>query len=434
VKQFLAALHAGDATRVRELLAANADLRAAINDPVSWFDSPPVCRAAKNIPLLGVLLEYGAEINRKSSWWAGGFGILDAPLTREEAAPLIARGAVVDVWAAANLGMLDRLHELVERDPSLVHAKGGDGKRPLHWAHTVEVAQYLIDHGADLDARDVDHESTAAQYLARESPDVVRLLVDRGAWFDIFVAVALRDRGLVERCLREDSKALDHRIGRGIYQVAHNGKAAATREQIGDRRGDIFRWVFAPNRNAIDVASMLGFDDMVELLLSRATPTQRLLHACVRADRAAAEAIAADNPGIVSRLDVGEHRLMCDAAYDNNDARVALMLDLGFDPLARGHEQWEPIRWAAFHGNAAMVRRLLAHNPPLGVKDLTYGGPPMGQCVYGSLHGWSRGKGDYPATVKLLIEAGDPVDESWLPTGREDVDEVIRAFLERRRS
>ena len=251
VKAFIAALHQGNAVRVRELLAENADVRAVINDPISWFDSPPVCRASKNLPLLDVLLEYGADINRKSSWWAGGFGILDTQLTREEAAPLIARGAIVDVWAAANLGMIDRLRELVERDPSLVHARGGDGKTPLHngktplhWAHSVDVAQYLIDRGADLDARDIDHESTAAQYLARESPDVVRLLVDRGAWFDIFIAVALRDRALVARCLRDDPDALDHRIGRGKYRVIDNGRKPKTRAEIGAQRGDTYRWVF----------------------------------------------------------------------------------------------------------------------------------------------------------------------------------------------
>src|SRR5262245_53132598 len=100
--------------------------------------------------------------------------------------------------------MLDRLRELIGRDPSLVHARGGDGKTPLHCATTVEIAQYLLDHGADFNARDVDHESTPAQYLVREAPEVARLLVDRGAWFDIFLAVGLRDAALVERCLRED--------------------------------------------------------------------------------------------------------------------------------------------------------------------------------------------------------------------------------------
>ena len=66
-------------------------------------------------------------------------------------------------------------------------------KTALHCARTVEIAGHLLDHGADIDARDVDHESTAAQVLVRDAPEVVRLLVDRGAWFDIFIAVGLRD-------------------------------------------------------------------------------------------------------------------------------------------------------------------------------------------------------------------------------------------------
>src|SRR5262245_9756423 len=105
VEQFVGALHEGDVTRVRELLARHADVRAAINDPISYFDSRPIARAVKHLPLLDVLLEYGADINRKSAWWAGGFGLLEYDCTPAEAAPLIARGAVVDVFGAANLGM-----------------------------------------------------------------------------------------------------------------------------------------------------------------------------------------------------------------------------------------------------------------------------------------------------------------------------------------
>ena len=74
----------------------------------------------KNLPVLDVLLEYGADLNLKSEWWAGPFGILESDITPEEAAPLIARGATVDIFAAAHLGMADRVRELVEADPSLV--------------------------------------------------------------------------------------------------------------------------------------------------------------------------------------------------------------------------------------------------------------------------------------------------------------------------
>jgi hypothetical protein len=432
VEQFVIALHHGDVEAVRALLEESGDVRAAVNEPISYFNSRPVARATKNLPLLDVLLAYGADLNLKSTWWAGGFGLMESDCTPEEAAPLIARGAIVDVFAAANLGMFDRLRELVERDPSLVHARGGDGKTPLHCARTVEIAQYLVDRGAHIDARDVDHESTPAQYLVREAPEVTRLLIDRGAWFDIFIAVGLRDAALVERCLRDDPEALHHRTWHGKYQVAHDGKRPATPEEIGDRRGDVYRWVFGHNVSALDVANALGYEDILQLLLRHASPAQRLLAACAKADRAAAEAIVAAQPDAVASLTPDDMRLIAHAAHADDAAAVALMLDLGFDPLARGVDEWEPIRWGAFHGNAAIVRLLLSHNPPIGVPDQTYGGTPLQQCLYGSLHGWQCGTGDFATTVRLLLDAGERPEPTVVPVGRDDVDAVLREYFEGR--
>lgn len=429
LERFVEALHHENVDQVRELLATYPDVRAAINDPISYFQSRPVARATRNLPLLDVLLEYGADLNLKSSWWAGGFGLLEHDITPAEAAPLMARGAVVDVFAAAHLGMFDRLRELVERDPSLVRARGGDGKTALHCATTVAIARYLIDNGAGIEARDVDHESTPVQYLVREAPDVARFLVERGARADIFIAVGLRDRALVERCLREDADSLSYRTWHGKYTVAHDGKQAATAAEIGDRRGDIYRWVFGHNMSAIDVARDLDDHDIERLLLSHATPAQRLLAACSSADHAVAEAIVAGYPGIVATLSPDDQRLIADKAHANDAAAVGLMLDVGFDPLARGVDKWEPIRWAAFHGNAEMIKRLLAYSPPINVPDPSYGGTLLGACIYGSVHGWHSKTGDFATTARLLIEAGERVDRSRLPTGRDDVDNVLKKYL-----
>jgi len=434
VEQFLAALNAGDIERVRALLEQHAEVRAVLNEPISYFNSRPVARAKKNLPLLDVLLAFGADLNLKSTWWAGGFGLLEYDCTPEEARPLIERGAVVDVFAAAHLGMFHRVSELVDRDPGLVHARGGDGKTALHCATTSEIAAYLLEHGAAIDVRDVDHESTPAQYLVRSAPDVVRLLVDRGAWYDIFIAIGLRDPAMVEQCLRTDAEALDHRTGQGKYSVAHNNGRPAAREEIGDRRGDIYRWVFDHQISVVQAAERLGYEDMVELLLRHASLPQRLLAACARADRAEAEALVKAHPELVRSLSARQMRLLVDRAYSNDTAAVLLMLDLGFDPLVRGVEHWEPIRWAAFHGNADLVRRLLMHRPPIGLPDATYGGTTLGQCLYGSLHGWMVATGDFATTVRLLLEAGEPLDPTMVPTGRDDVDVVLREYLARQRA
>src|SRR6185436_15224391 len=182
---FKKAFEEDDAVLVRKLLARFPDFKSKINDPVAAFDAPIITRV-RSRGMLDVLLEAGADINAKSRWWAGGFGLLDSA-EPDLAKYAIQRGAVVDVHAAARLGMMDRLRELITAQPALVNARGGDGQTPLHFAGTVEVAAYLVDRGANIDARDVDHESTPAQYMVRDRQKVARYLVQRGCKTDILM-------------------------------------------------------------------------------------------------------------------------------------------------------------------------------------------------------------------------------------------------------
>lgn len=73
--------------------------------------------------MIDLLLSSGADINGRSHWWAGGFGVLDDG--RGLADFLIARGARIDAHAASRLGMLDKLCELVAADPGVVAVRGG---------------------------------------------------------------------------------------------------------------------------------------------------------------------------------------------------------------------------------------------------------------------------------------------------------------------
>jgi ankyrin repeat protein len=184
--------------------------------------------------------------------------------------------------------------------------------------------------------------------------------------------------------------------------------------------------VFGHNLSAIDAAAQLGYDDIVALLLARASPVQRLLAACVRADRSAAEAILSTHPDLIARLTADQKRLIADRAHANDTASVALMLDLGFDPHVPGVDDAEAIRWAAFQGNAEMTRRLLAHDPPIGVRDRRYNGTLLGWCIYGAVHGWRRTTGDFATTARLLLDAGEQADPSAAPTGRADLDAALR--------
>src|SRR5689334_23351457 len=164
-----AAVRASDAARAARVLQEHPDLRAQINEPMLDYGGMQALLAAvqrTDRKTIDVLLHAGADINARSRSWSGGIGVLDecAP---ELAEFLIERGAIVDAHSAARLGLLEKLQELVTEDPDVVHARGWNGQTPLHFASTVEIAEYLLEHGAEIDARDLQHESTPAQHMLR---------------------------------------------------------------------------------------------------------------------------------------------------------------------------------------------------------------------------------------------------------------------------
>jgi ankyrin repeat protein len=151
-----------DANAVRTLFESHPELRKRINEPLFAFDSPAIVAFAKDSAMVDVLLDFGADPNRRSDWWAGGFHALYSA-TGAAADRLIAAGAIPDACAAAHLDRPDLLARMIADNPARVHERGGDGQTPLHFATSRAVIDLLLAAGADIDARDVDHRSTAAE-------------------------------------------------------------------------------------------------------------------------------------------------------------------------------------------------------------------------------------------------------------------------------
>ncbi len=143
---------------------------------VIFLNSPftPLTLCLRSKPLLKIIPDFPQAIAQS---WADGFAAdsVPSPIARF----LVDRGAKLSVHAAAGFGFTDILANLLDKNPELVKAKGGDGCTPLHFAHDVATAQLLLDHGADLDARDDDHNSTPAQWRIPQSPELSRFLLDR---------------------------------------------------------------------------------------------------------------------------------------------------------------------------------------------------------------------------------------------------------------
>lgn len=425
VAALVAAVNDADAESVRALIETHPELASRLDDalPGFHFGATPLLAAlpSGNRELIDVLLRAGANIDQKSHWWAGGFGVLDNDGALAEF--LIERGATVDVHAAVRLGMRERLERLLAAEPGLVHARGGDGQTPLHVAQTVDMARYLLERGAEIDARDVDHESTPAQYMVRDRQDVARFLVASGCRTDILMAAALGELALVRRHLDADPASIRTRVSERHFPKInpHAG-------------GTIYMWTLGGHKTAHAIAREFGHEDVFHLLVERSPAELLLSVACEVGDESLLRRLLAEHPDLPAALTDDDRRKLADAAHDNNTKAVRLMLAAGWPAGVRGNNGSTALHWAAFHGNVEMIREILRHGPALDARDREFNGTPLGWAIYGSEQGWHRRTGDYAATVTALLDAG-----AKSPELTEDLDasdavlEVLRRHAVERR-
>jgi len=422
VETLVAAVTSDDVAAATECLKRHPELRSRLDDPLPGlpFDSTVLLAAVwrRNIPMIELLLAHGANINQRSHWWAGGFGVLDDDHGLADF--LIERGANVDIYAASRLGRLDTIRLLLDEDRSGVHARGGDGQTPLHVAANAEVAALLVDAGADINARDIDHESTPAQYAIRERQDVARYLVARGCATDLLMACALGDLDLVRKHLDTAPQSIAMTVSPDDFPMS-NPRAG----------GSIYIWTLGGNKGAHVIAREFGHEDVFRLLMERSPHELAVAAASEVGDEARVRVLLNTrtidpmqlNPRLVKRA--------VDAAERNDGSAVRRLLLAGWPVNAIGKHGATALHFGAWHGNSELVRETLAHGPSLETRDRDFNMTPLGWAFHGSLHGSNRDRGNYAAVVEALLSAGAVV-----PGGADAVNasETVRQVLGRWRS
>jgi ankyrin repeat protein/catechol 2,3-dioxygenase-like lactoylglutathione lyase family enzyme len=154
-------------------------------------------------------------------------------------------------FAACDAGDLDALRALLASEPSLAreHVQGTTG---LHRAlKHVDAVRLLLEHGADVNARDAGDNATPLHFAGALGADVVRVLLDagadangygdlhelevigwatcfgptisrdvvdllvaRGAKHHVFSAIACQDLALISRVVEENPDAITRRLSR----------------------------------------------------------------------------------------------------------------------------------------------------------------------------------------------------------------------------
>jgi ankyrin repeat protein len=186
--------------------------------------------------------------------------------------------------------------------------------------------------------------------------------------------------------------------------------------------------------SALRSAVRSGRDDVVARLVTRgavddATDVDRLLGACLTADRDEVRRLLGEHPDLRERLTDRDRATIGEAAGARRPEALALMLELGFPHAALDDSGQQPLHNAAYSGDVEAVRLLLEAGAEVDARDLRFDGTPLAFATVGS--GEQAGQpGDWLGTVRSLIEAGASRDDVWVadkpPSG--EVAELLQGY------
>jgi ankyrin repeat protein len=246
-----------------------------------------------------------------------------------------------------------------------VNAREKDGRTSLHWAAfkgRVEVAQFLLDHGANANMAS-DTGETALNMVSEGEYDsqeqgvsTARLLLERGvdvnarrkdSWTSLHwaafkgrveVARVLLDHGANATLETANGETALHIVSRGEYDSEEHGIGIA-RLLLG--RGLDVNAREKNGRTSLHYAAFKGRVEVAQFLLDHGA------NATLETD---------EGESALHMVSRGE--------YDSQEQGVStarLLLERGADVNARRKDSWTSLHWAAFKGRVEVARFLLDH-------------------------------------------------------------------------
>jgi len=497
----LTAAAAGDVPTLRRLLDRNPRLARA-----EYWYAPAAHFAARegHLEAVRVLLEAGADPEAN--------GLNDRNLiemarergheavarllerARDQRGRIVAQKTEHPIHRAAVLGHVDDVRAMLDADPTIVDRGHPRGVTPLQLAvlgGSQQVVALLLDRGANIHAsggRDLQAIDLAVWggpgifgNWHSDDPEMARLLISRGATYDVTIATALGDIDVVRRMLDNapsrisEARPSGRRPLSAAVEFGHDDIVKLLLE-----RGVDPRWAErdAPHGTSLHAAAVRGNLPMVKLLLDHgadpnedidstssasvfaATPEIRELIEsrgaelspydtsgietdddklrALAADQrdafriGAAITMSADRPELLARLLDAGLRMpdvhTCCQGYLVKPGALRTLLAHGMSPDQMNWQHQTLLHCASVHDNAECATILLDAGATLTARDDDYRSTPLG---------WAA-RANSPTLVKFLLSRGAPTnlpdDEPWATPlawatrrGHLEVVELLRA-------
>jgi len=391
--------------------------------------------------------------------------------------------AAFGFYAALVLGDTGRVEQELRENPEVFHANGGSRDwAPLLYVcfsrfasggsnragGLVTTARLLLGAGANPNASYI-HEAWPNSPLSclygatglNNNPDLGLVLLEAGANPDdgesLYHSTEHADLECVKLLLKHGASAkgtnalkhiLDREDREGMRLLLDAG---ADPNEVNDRAETALHWAIRRRRSTSVIAALLdagaamdalradgrsayalavqsGQSDVAALLTARGANTRlsdvdRFIGACQSADTGDLERLLADAPEIAASSET--ESLMTELAMEHHTGAVRVLLAAGVPVNARGGHGATALHWACWKGYGDLAKLLLDHGASLTVEDDQFHGTPPGWFGHGAQNCSEEG-GDYAEVARVLIAAGAKIPAVDIPTGRPEVDAVLR--------
>lgn len=295
--------------------------------------------------------------------------------------PPAAQDEVSDFLRKVGQGLLDDVRQALAGSPALVNCIGphpfwGGRPQPLHVAVETtrrEMVDLLLDAGADINGVNdqYDHWSPLMLAINRGQPAIQDELIRRGAHLGLLESLMLADDTRVEALTRDGLPAIAPNDG-SILAFARTTFAIDRLIALGAPTDVPDRWGATP----IEALSRLGArgQPLVRHLITRGVPARPEEYARL-GDRDTLERLIAADPAVVR-----QDAVLMGAVDFRHHALVEWLLTQGASSQARSSaaSRHTALHSAAWNGDLAMVKLLLAYGADPRAHDEEYDADPAG--------------------------------------------------------